>query len=159
MIKLDEKPAAYALISGSEKYPELKGRVDFYDTFGGTVVAAAVHGITDAQGKASQSFHGFHVHGGKVCTGTEKEPYANADGHYNPQNTMHPDHAGDLPALLSCDGSAWMMVYTNRFYPEEVIGKTVILHGKPDDFHTQPSGNSGEMIACGQIVPWETQEK
>lgn len=158
MIEFDEKPAAFALISGSVKYPGLKGRVDFYDTFGGTVVVAAVYGITDTQGNASQKFHGFHIHEGKTCTGTEKEPFANADGHYNPQDMIHPDHAGDLPALLSCNGIAWTMVYTNRFYPEEVIGRTVIIHEGPDDFRTQPSGNSGEMLACGRIVPWEKQE-
>ena len=45
-----------------------------------------------------------------------------------------------------------MMVYTTRFFPEEVVGKTVVIHDMPDDFRTQPSGNSGEKIACGQIV-------
>jgi len=33
----------------------------------------------------------------------------------------------------------------------EVIGKTVIIHGNPDDFTTQPSGNAGEKLACGLI--------
>ena len=47
-----------------------------------------------------------------------------------------------------------MQVYTGRFMPEDVIGKTVVLHGMPDDFHTQPSGDSGMKIACGEIVPW-----
>ncbi|BDZ83738.1 hypothetical protein Lac2_18720 [Claveliimonas bilis] len=32
------------------------------------------------------------------------------------------------------------------------MGKTVVIHDMPDDFRTQPSGNSGEKIACGQIV-------
>ena len=45
-----------------------------------------------------------------------------------------------------------MMVYTTRFFPEKVVGKTVVIHDMPDDFRTQPSGNSGEKIACGQIV-------
>ena len=38
------------------------------------------------------------------------------------------------------------------FFPEDVIGKTVVIHDRPDDFHTQPSGASGEKIACGEIV-------
>ena len=38
------------------------------------------------------------------------------------------------------------------FYPEEVIGRTVVIHGMGDDFHSQPSGNSGVKIACGEIV-------
>ena len=36
---------------------------------------------------------------------------------------------------------------------DEIYGKTVIIHAKPDDFTTQPSGNAGEKIACGVIQP------
>ena len=50
-----------------------------------------------------------------------------------------------------------MMVYTDRFYPEDVIGKTVIIHSEPDDFRTQPSGDSGEKIACGRIEEWSVR--
>lgn len=45
-----------------------------------------------------------------------------------------------------------MKVYTDRFYVDEIIGKTVIVHEDPDDFHTQPSGNAGKKIACGVIL-------
>jgi Cu/Zn superoxide dismutase len=41
--------------------------------------------------------------------------------------------------------------FTQRFKLSEVIGLPVIIHARPDDFTTQPSGNSGEMIACGLI--------
>ena len=44
-----------------------------------------------------------------------------------------------------------MAVYTNRFKPSDVINKTVMLHRNPDDFRSQPSGNSGVRIACGTI--------
>lgn len=44
-----------------------------------------------------------------------------------------------------------MVVYTNRFTVSEVIGKSIILHSQPDDFTTQPAGNSGSRIACGII--------
>lgn len=42
---------------------------------------------------------------------------------------------------------------TERFQVHEVIGKTVIVHEKPDDFVSQPSGNAGQKIACGEILP------
>ena len=48
-------------------------------------------------------------------------------------------------------GKAYLKVLTGRFRLEEVIGRTVILHRDPDDFHTQPSGNAGTKIACGVI--------
>ena len=99
--------------------------------------------------------HGFHIHAGGSCTGTKEEPFKNAGGHYNPTNMEHPNHAGNLPPLLSNDGTAFSMFYTNRFYPEDVIGKTVIIHALSDDFKTQPSGDAGEMIACGEIMEQE----
>ena len=44
-----------------------------------------------------------------------------------------------------------MSVLLNKFSINEIIGKTVIIHDMPDDFTTQPSGNSGTKIACGVI--------
>jgi Cu-Zn family superoxide dismutase len=41
---------------------------------------------------------------------------------------------------------------TNRFTLDEIIGRVIIIHDKPDDFTSQPSGNSGNKIACGKIV-------
>ena len=51
----------------------------------------------------------------------------------------------------TASGFAWMMYVTDRFSIPELIGKTVIIHSNPDDFTTQPSGNSGNKIACGTI--------
>lgn len=48
-------------------------------------------------------------------------------------------------------GIAWCQFYTNRFYPEDIIGNTVIVHDMPDDFRSQPSGDAGVKIACGVI--------
>ena len=58
---------------------------------------------------------------------------------------------GDLPPLLSCNGNAYMTVKTDRFKVKDIIGRTVIIHYRADDFRTQPSGDSGEKIACGII--------
>ncbi len=41
--------------------------------------------------------------------------------------------------------------------PADVLGKAVVMHEKPDDYATQPSGNSGARIACGVIVPANPQ--
>ena len=45
-----------------------------------------------------------------------------------------------------------MIYYSDRFKPEDVIGKSVIIHKNFDDIVTEPSGNSGKRIACGVIV-------
>lgn len=147
---LKAMPEAYAKISGNLNYSDLKGTVSFYEVHGGTVVVAEIQNLPK-----DNNFHGFHIHAGGSCTGTKEEPFKNAGGHYNPTNMEHPNHAGNLPPLLSNDGTAFSMFYTNRFYPEDVIGKTVIIHALSDDFKTQPSGDAGEMIACGEIMEQE----
>jgi len=48
-----------------------------------------------------------------------------------------------------------MSFLSERFTAEEVIGRTVIIHSKPDNFTTQPSGDSGDKIACGIIEKYQ----
>lgn len=156
MLKIsNENPVAAARIKGSEAYPDIRGKVYFYEVYGGTVLVAEIYGLPEELEEKHGGFYGFHIHEGGSCTGDEEDAFKNAGMHFNPQNKEHPEHAGDLPPLLGAHGIAWTAVYTGRFYPEDVIGKTVVLHGGPDDFHTQPSGDSGEKIACGEIVSWQ----
>lgn len=44
-----------------------------------------------------------------------------------------------------------MSVLIDKFNITDIIGKVVIIHDLPDDFLSQPSGNSGTKIACGKI--------
>jgi Cu-Zn family superoxide dismutase len=44
------------------------------------------------------------------------------------------------PNLIDKDGA-----------PSAIIGKALIVHAMPDDYKTQPSGGSGDRIACGVI--------
>lgn len=157
--KLNGAPEAYADIRGTEDYPEIHGRVTFYDVFGGTVVMAEIYGLPDESNEEAGLFFGFHIHEGGSCTGDDSDPLKNTGGHYNPEGMEHPEHAGDLPPLLSTRGAAWLAVYTGRIHPEDVIGKTVVIHLQPDDLHSQPSGDSGEKIACGVIKEWTVRQE
>ena len=56
-----------------------------------------------------------------------------------------------MPPLFGNSGRAWLAFLTDRITVDEIIGKTVVIHSAPDDFTTQPSGNSGSKIACGAI--------
>lgn len=142
---------AIAKMYGGEKYPSLHGIVTFKQTKDGVLVTAEIYGLPTSKETCSNKTFGFHVHSGIQCSGTIKDEFANALGHYNPYKCEHPYHAGDLPPLMENNGNAYMTVLTNRFTVEEVIGRVVIIHLMPDDFKTQPSGNSGEKIACGKI--------
>ena len=75
-----------------------------------------------------------------------------AGAHYNPDNQLHGNHAGDLPVIFSNNGTAIMDVFTSRFRPKDVVGRSVIIHQNPDDYRTQPTGASGKKLACGIIV-------
>lgn len=142
---------AVAVINGSEKYPDIRGRVLFYPTNKGIMVRAEISGLPKSEKPCKSPIFAFHIHNGTSCTGNLKDPFADADGHYNPKNCPHPYHAGDLPPLFSANGRAVLWVLTDRFIIPEIIGKAVVIHLRPDDFTTQPSGNSGEKIACGII--------
>ncbi|MDD3035926.1 MAG: superoxide dismutase family protein [Candidatus Saccharimonadaceae bacterium] len=146
-----EIPVAYAPVQGNVSHSELRGNVLFYQIPGGLILCADVVGLPMGEGLCGSKIFGFHIHEGGSCTGNATDPFANVGGHYNPYSCPHPEHAGDLPPLFGNNGYAWTAFATNRFTLDEIIGRTIIIHNKPDDFTTQPSGNSGEKIACGII--------
>ena len=135
------KPEAVACVSGEGK---LRGCVKFYAAGCGCLVAAEIRGLPESD----TGFFAFHIHEGGDCGGTD---FADTGGHFNPEKQAHPRHAGALPPLLSDHGTATLLVQTSRFTPGEVIGRTVVIHQNPDDFHTQSAGNAGRKIACGMI--------
>lgn len=136
--------SAKAIINGDDKYPKLHGEVTFRRLKEGVLVTARVSGLP----KTESGFYGFHIHEGKSCDG---DGFPKTKGHYNPKDRPHPSHAGDLLPLLSCKGSAYMQVKTDRFRICDIIGRTIIIHSDTDDFRTQPSGDAGEKIACSVI--------
>lgn len=152
---LRQTPDAQAILSGAPDYESVSGVVFFYQAKGGVLLVAQVQGLPQDGISCPADVFGFHIHAGSECTGNEQDPFANAGTHYNPGNCPHPAHAGDLPPLFGCAGYAFLSFFTNRFTVKEVTGKTMIIHRKPDDFTTQPSGNSGAKIACGKIIASE----
>ena len=135
---------AHAAICGGEGNPGLRGRMELTPCCGGTMVTVRVRGLP----RSETGFFALHIHNGGDCGG---EGFANTGTHLNPNRRDHPMHMGDLPPLMSCKGRAVLSVFTDRFRPEQVIGKTVVIHSGPDDFYTQPAGNAGIKIACGVI--------
>ena len=106
--------------------------------------------------------HGFHIHENGDCSASDG---SSAGGHFNPSGKLHgnPDHAehhaGDMPQLIAdAKGVAKLVAYIDALQVSDgkgegdVVGRSVIVHADPDDFKTQPTGNSGARLACGVIV-------
>ena len=138
-------PDAVARITGGAEAPQLSGRVEFYQENGCVLVAARISGLPR---ESETGFFGFHIHQGRDCS---RASFSGTGSHYNPAERTHPEHAGDLPPLLECQGNAYLSVRTDRFSVTDIIGRTVVIHSDPDDFHSQPAGNAGKKIACGVI--------
>ncbi len=139
------KPDAIARVSGNELAPDLFGTVRFYSLQNRVFVVADLSGLPSND----SGFYGFHIHEGQKCAG---ERFADTGSHFSVAERPHPEHAGDLPPLMYCDGRACMAVVTNRFAVQDVVGRTVVIHTKADDFSTQPAGNAGQKMSCGEIL-------
>lgn len=143
------RPQALAWVRGNSEYPSLSGLVKFYDTpYGGILIEAEVFGLPNGSVPGSSNFYAMHIHQFGDCS----DNFTNVGGHYNPTSQPHPFHAGDLLPLLGSQGYAWSAFYDKRFRVDDILNRAVIIHAQPDDFHTQPSGNSGAMIGCGTIL-------
>lgn len=144
-------PDAKADIRGSKKYPDINGTAYFFQTNAGVMVVSEIRGLPYYDENCGGKVFAYHIHSGESCSGNENDYFADAMTHYNPYGCAHPYHAGDMPPLFGCGKIAFSAFLTDRFYVKDILGKTVIIHSEPDDFTTQPSGNSGEKIACGVI--------
>ncbi len=147
---------ATAIVRGGPLAPRLLGVVQFFEVPGGTWVSVMVDGLPPyqpASGNQPQvGPHGFHIHqNGDCAVGDPAMPFTAAGEHWNPTNQPHGNHAGDFPVLFSNNGRAVMGFFTSKFCVADVIGKAVVIHESPDDYRTQPAGNSGRRLACGVI--------
>lgn len=143
-----EKPQAAAYLHGNRENPKLNGVVQFYETqYGGLLIKAEVKHLPDEKNGINSAFYGFHIHEMGHCG---KEFTLTGD-HYNPRKQLHPQHAGDMPPLMSSHGCAWMVFFDGRLELRDILERSVVIHAMPDDFRTQPSGDSGMKIGCGII--------
>lgn len=152
ILNIRKRPYATARIKGSYDYPRTTGIALFYRVQAVVLVSVQINGLPVSDDICTQPIFALHIHSGNSCTGSATDPFADAMTHYNPDDCPHPYHAGDLPPIFGVNGFGFSAFLTNRFSPEEIIGKTIIIHSSPDDFTTQPSGNSGVKIGCGVIL-------
>jgi Cu-Zn family superoxide dismutase len=91
---------------------------------------------------------------------------SSAGEHFNPNAAAHGDpskadgahHLGDMVNIDADDqGSAQVRVTIPNATlhdggPNDLIGKGIVVHADPDDYTSQPAGNSGARLACGRIA-------
>ena len=110
-------------------------------------------------GLKPNSEQGFHVHEKGDCSAPDA---MSAGGHFNPDTKNHGmpnsdmNHAGNMPNIKSdANGNATYTAKLNGFAVKTgangVLGRSVVVHRDPDDYKSQPAGNSGPRIACGLI--------
>jgi Cu-Zn family superoxide dismutase len=120
-----------------------------------------VHITGSIQGLKPDAEFGFHVHEKGDCTAPDG---SSAGGHFNPTQAQHGNptgpthHAGDMLNIKSNgEGVAQVDVTAagTSLHGDpgtDVMGKAIVVHESPDDYTTQPSGNSGKRVACGVIA-------
>ncbi len=124
---------------------------------GGVQISVKVTGLTAGD-------HGIHIHTVGKCEGPA---FTTAGGHFNPttahhgvNNTMDPHpHAGDLPNLTVASNGKGSLTFVdkavtlgdgaNSLFHDG--GTSLVIHAKADDLMSDPSGNSGDRVACGVI--------
>lgn len=106
--------------------------------------------------------HGLHLHAVGTCTAPD---FVSAGGHWNPREHRHGAeaadgaHMGDLPNLVADDaGNAHLAVLVSMAALDgsemgvlDADGTAIVIHAGPDDYKTDPSGNSGARVACGVV--------
>ena len=146
------KPGAMAQLNPTQGN-QATGVATFHEMGGQTMVHVRVTGLKP------NAEHGFHVHERGDCSAPDG---TSAGGHFNPTGAQHGDprgtahHAGDLPNLRADErGNAEMRLplagLTLSRGDTSILDRALVIHAQPDDYRSQPAGNSGPRIACGVI--------
>lgn len=132
---------------------EVMGEVLFEEVPEGVLVTARFTQLT-------KGLHGFHIHEKGDCSAKDA---SSAGAHFNPDNEPHGGpldlkrHAGDLGNLDANDQGIAEYKQIDKVIqlngPKSIVGRSVIVHEKKDDFVSQPSGDAGSRQACGVILP------
>lgn len=116
---------------------------------GGTYLRLAVQDLPPGD-------HGLHLHAVGRCDGPG---FQSAGAHWNPAGRQHGHlntegaHLGDLPNVTVSANGRGAINFMVAGQLGDADGTSLVVHAMPDDYRTDPSGNSGDRIACAVIAP------
>ncbi|MEB2847314.1 superoxide dismutase family protein [Rhizobiales bacterium RZME27] len=149
---------APATAAGTAKFVGAKGedagKADLITTPSGVLINVEIKGLPASQWVA------FHVHETGSCDAASH--HESAGGHFNPDGKEHGyqaangPHAGDMPnQYVGADGVLRAQVINDAVTLDKgevgIVGRALMVHAKPDDYKTQPSGAAGDRLACAVI--------
>jgi Cu-Zn family superoxide dismutase len=127
------------------------GAASFQAAPNGTLVRISFAGVEPGP-------KGFHVHETGVCQGDFQSAGSHFDSGTGAHGFWHAQgpHAGDFPNVhVPESGDITVAYFSERLKMDDAVfdadGSALVLHAKPDDYRSQPSGESGDRIACGVI--------
>lgn len=152
-VEVPPKPRILSASIEAKSGAKLAGEVTFSITAKDVTVKVAVTGAPPGE-------HAVHLHEKGDCSAPDGN---SAGGHWNPGNDPHGrwtkehHHLGDIGNMtVGDDGKGEVTLTTDKWtvgsgHPNDVVGKSVIVHEKRDDFTSQPSGNAGGRIGCAVL--------
>jgi Cu-Zn family superoxide dismutase len=155
LVAVPSRSAAKTKVEVKDGQGKAVGDIVIWDEGSGVALELKLHDLTPGE-------HGIHFHQVPKCEGPD---FKSAGGHFNPEGKKHgfdsPDghHAGDMKNFtVGADGKASVRLedsdVTLKDGPHSLLssGAAVVVHAKADDYKTDPSGNSGDRVACGVIT-------
>jgi Cu-Zn family superoxide dismutase len=156
LFALPSRSAAKTNVDLKDAQGKSVGNVVIWDLGPGVGLELHLHDLTPGE-------HAIHFHQVPKC---EAPDFKSAGGHFNPESKKHgfdtPEghHAGDIKNFtVGADGKAEKVRLedadvTLKDGPHSLVsnGAAIVVHAKADDYKTDPSGNSGDRVACGVIT-------
>lgn len=146
-IRVQIEPKSGSNVSGTAVFREENGEV---------TMEVELSGLTEGT-------HAIHLHENADCSA---EDGTSAGGHWNPTFEDHGEwgdedgyHRGDIGNFeADSDGNATINFSTDQWCigcddnTKNIVGTAVIVHDGVDDYTSQPSGDAGTRIACGEVT-------